>query len=108
MKEKYKKHNFDILSISLDTDREAWLQAIAEDSVTWRQACDFNGWKTGIVERMQVDHLPFNALLNTSRRVQATDLYGKELDRKIGELTENNNLGKKNKKSPDNIRQIKR
>ena len=38
LKEKYKKHNFDILSVSLDTDRKAWLQAIAEDSVTWRQA----------------------------------------------------------------------
>ena len=108
IKEKYKKHNFDILSISLDTDRKAWLQAIAEDSVTWRQACDLEGWGTGIVERMQVHHLPANFLLNSSRRVQAIDLYGEELDKKIGELTEEKKPEKKPQKSPDNIRQLKR
>lgn len=107
IKEKYKKHNFDILSVSLDTDRKAWLQAIAEDSVTWRQACDLEGWKTGIVERMQVHHLPTNFLLNSSRRVQAVDLYGEELDKKIGQLTEVRQTEKKDKKSPDNIRKIK-
>ena len=107
IKEKYKKHNFDILSVSLDTDRKAWLQAIAEDSVTWRQACDLEGWKTGIVERMQVHHLPTNFLLNSSRRVQAVDLYGEDLDKKIGQLTEVRQTEKKDKKSPDNIRKIK-
>jgi hypothetical protein len=108
IKEKYKKHNFDILSISLDTDRQAWLQAIAEDSTTWRQACDLEGWGTSVVERMQVHHLPANFLLNPSRRVQAVDLYGEELDKKIGELTEVRKPEKKDKKSPDNIRQLKR
>ena len=108
LKEKYKKHNFDILSISLDTDREAWMQAIAEDSVTWRQACDLDGWKTGIVERMHVTHLPFNVLLNPSRRTQATDLYGNALDKKIGELTKVRKPEKKDKKSPDTIRKIKK
>lgn len=107
LKEKYKKHNFDILSISLDTDRSAWLQAISEDSVTWRQACDFNGWGTGVVERMQVRHLPMNFLLNPSRRVQAIDLYGEELDKRIGELTEEKKPEKKGKKAPDTIRKIK-
>ena len=112
LKEKYKKHNFDILSISLDTDREAWMKAIAEDSVTWRQACELNGWETGIVKRMQITHLPSNMLLNSARRVQAIDLYGEELDKKIGQLTEEKKPEKKDKKkakkSPDNIRQLKK
>ena len=107
IKEKYKKHNFDILSVSLDTDRKAWLQAIAEDSVTWRQACDLEGWKTGIVERMQVRYLPTNFLLNPSRRVQAVDLYGEDLDKSVGELTNVKKPEQKNKKTPDNIRKIK-
>lgn len=107
IKEKYKKHNFDILSISLDTDRKAWLQAIAEDGATWRQACDLEGWRTGIVERMQVKKLPANFLLSTTRRVQAIDLYGEELDKKIGELTTVRKSEKKDKKTPHNIRKIK-
>ena len=107
LKEKYKNHNFDILSISLDTDRTAWLQAIREDSLTWRQACDFDGWNTDIVKRVQITHLPTNILLNSSRRIQAIDLYGEELDKKIGELTEEKKPAKKDKKTPENIRKIK-
>lgn len=105
IKEKYKEHNFDILSVSLDTDRQAWLQAIAEDSVTWRQANDFDGWDTSLAQRMQIDHLPANMLLNTARRIQATDIYGEELDKRIGELTKPKKEEKKPvKKTPTNIR----
>ena len=108
IKEKYKKHNFDILSVSLDTDREAWLRAIAEDSVTWRQACDLEGWNTGIVQRMQINHLPTNMLLNPQRRIQAIDLYGEDLDKKIDELTELKKPEKGNKKkTPTNIKALK-
>lgn len=107
IKEKYKNHNFDILSISLDTNRKEWLQAISEDSVTWRQACDLNGWKTGIVQRMEVTHLPFNVLVNPSRRVQGTDLYGEALDKRIGELTKEKESKKNEKKTPSTIRKIK-
>lgn len=108
LKEKYGKHNFDILSVSLDTDRKAWLKAIEEDSVTWRQACDFEGWNTGIVERMQITHLPANMLLNPSRRIQAIDIYGEALDKKVGELTDVKQPEKKDKKTPSNIRKIKK
>ncbi len=107
LKEKYKNRNFDILSISLDTDRGAWLQAIGEDSLTWRQACDLGGWNTAAVKRMQITHIPTNVLLNPSRRIQAISLYGDELDGKIGELTEERKPEKKSKKSPDTIRKIK-
>ena len=108
IKKKYEKHNFDILSVSLDTDRKVWLQAIAEDSVTWRQACDFDGWNTGIVQRMQINHLPTNVLLNPQRRIQAIDLYGAALDKKIDELTELKNTEKGNKKkTPANIKALK-
>ena len=107
-KEKYQKNNFDILSVSLDTDRATWIQAINEDSVTWRQACDFDGWSTGIVERMQIEHLPANVLLNPSRRIQAIDLYGEALDKKIDELTDIRKPENKSKKTPTNIRELKK
>lgn len=107
IKEKYKKHNFDILSVSLDTDRDAWLQAIAEDSVTWRQANDLMGWETNLAERLQINRLPANILLNPSRRIQAIDIYGDELDKKIDELTEIKKPEKKAKKTPANIRELK-
>lgn len=110
VKKKYEKYNFDILSISLDTNREKWLQAIAQDSLIWRQACDFDGWSTGFVERMQIEHLPANVLLNPSRRIQAINLYGEALDKRVGELTEEKKPEKKAtiKKTPANIKAIKK
>ena len=107
LKEKYAKHNFDILSISLDTERAAWMKAIEEDSLTWRQANDFDGWNTGLVQRMQVVQLPSNMLLNPQRRVQAINLYGDDLDEKIGELTEEKKPEKTIKKTPATIRKQK-
>lgn len=108
LKEKYEDCNFDILSISLDTDRDAWLQAIAADSATWRQACDLDGWNTGLVQRLQVSHLPTNVLLNPSRRILAVDLYGEELDKNIAVCFELKQPDRKEKKSPDNIRERKK
>ena len=96
LKEKYKDRNFDILGVSLDTDRKAWLHAVEADSLTWRQANDFDGWGTNIVERMQVYRLPANVLLNPQRRIQAINLFGADLDRKIGDLT----VEKQPEKSP--------
>ena len=107
LKEKYAKHNFDILSISLDTERAAWMKAIEEDSLTWRQANDFDGWSTSLVQRMQVVQLPSNMLLNPQRRVQAVNLYGDDLDEKIGELTEEKKPEKTIKKTPATIRKQK-
>ena len=111
IKEKYKNHNFDILGVSLDTDRQAWQQAIAEDSLTWRQACDFDGWETGLVQRMHITHLPANILINPSRRVQSVNIYGEALDNRIGELTEEKKPEKAEKKTekktPTSIRKIK-
>ena len=107
LKEKYGKHNFDILSISLDTERAAWMKAIEEDSLTWRQANDFDGWSTSLVQRMQVVQLPSNMLLNPQRRVQAINLYGDDLDEKIGELTEEKMPEKTIKKTPATIRKQK-
>ena len=108
LKAKYEDCDFDILSISLDTDRDTWLQAIAADSATWRQACDLDGWNTGLVQRLQVTHLPTNVLLNPSRRILAVDLYGEELDTNIAACFESKQPDGKEKKSPDNIRAKKK
>ena len=113
IKKKYNTRNFDILSVSLDTDCQAWQQAIAEDSVTWRQACDFDGWGTGIVQRMHITHLPSNILVNPSRRVQLVNVYGETLADRIDELTEDKKPekleqpDKRERKTPISIKKIK-
>ena len=108
LKDKFKKRKFDILSVSLDSDRKAWEEAIKHDSLTWRQANEFEGWNTGIVKRLQIHQLPANVLLSPSRRIQAINLYGAELEKKVDELTKQIQSPKNTqKKTPQTIRSKK-
>lgn len=41
-KKEQKNKNFALLGISLDTDRKAWLDAIKQDTLKWKQVCDLD------------------------------------------------------------------
>lgn len=77
---------FTILSVSLDTQRDAWMKALYDDSLTATHACNFTGWNTELARSLVVNNLPSNALLNPQRKVQAYDLYGEELKTRIERL----------------------
>ncbi|MDQ7948208.1 MAG: TlpA disulfide reductase family protein [Pedobacter sp.] len=78
--QKYKDRGFTILGISLDKDKEAWQQAIAQDGLTWAHAgelADFNG---PTVRLYQVEAIPASFLLDPNGKIIAKDLRGEELD----------------------------
>ena len=70
---------FAVLGVSLDNEREAWLKAVREDSLTWTQGNGFQGWNLDMLRQLNVTKLPANVLLNPQRRVLYTDLHGEEL-----------------------------
>lgn len=70
---------FVIMGISLDNDRETWLQAVRDDSLTWTQGNGFQGWNLDMIKQLGVTRLPANVLLNPQRRVLFTDLRGEDL-----------------------------
>ena len=41
--QKYKDKGLEIIGISLDTDREAWLKAVSDDKLPWTQISDLKG-----------------------------------------------------------------
>ena len=49
--EKYHAKGFDILGISFDNTREAWLKGIADLGMTWPQLSDVKGWKSLAAEK---------------------------------------------------------
>lgn len=77
---------FAIIGISLDNNREAWTRAIEEDSLTWTQGNNFQGWNLDMIQRFGITRLPANVLLNGQRRAQAFDLKGDELKEKVREV----------------------
>ena len=77
---------FTILSVSLDVDREAWLKAIREDSMTWHHGNSFQSWDLELEHTLDFSNIPSNALLSPQRRVRAHDIYGNELKEKIATI----------------------
>ena len=75
--------NFEMISISVDRDRNAWKKAVKEDGLTWIMAFDDKG-KTGM--NYNVKTIPHTVLLDQEGKIVALDLHGQELENKIKSL----------------------
>lgn len=84
--EKFKDKNFTILSVSLDSKKDAWLDAVQEDGLTWTQVSDLNGWESPAAATYGVHSIPTNFLIDTSGKIIAHNLRGPQLDEKLAEI----------------------
>ncbi len=92
---KYKKDKaFSMLGISLDIDKQDWLNTIKKDTLSWEQAAEFDGFEGQTVKLFNIEKLPDNVLISPQRTIIAEDLDEKELPDKIEEA-----LKKANNKS---------
>lgn len=80
----YQRKGFEIVQVSLDEDQNAFSKYIIADSITWRQAIDFKGWESPIVDSMQVSSIPANYLVDRYGVVVARNLNPKELMEFLG------------------------
>lgn len=103
-----KKKNFQIYSISLDMDKEAWLKASGKDTTQWKQVCDFKGWNNPIIKNQKIQELPANLLLDKNKRVIAKDIRGEELIDKVKQLIKEDEEREKERKKREEERKRKR
>lgn len=84
----YKDKNFTIFSVSLDDEKakQAWINAIAKDNMTWPQASDLQGWKNSAAILYGIDAIPSNFLVDPSGKIIARNLRGDELNKKLSEI----------------------
>ncbi len=83
---KYHSSEFDILGISLDADKNAWLNAISHDKLSWTQVSDLKAWGSKVVEDYGLKGIPFNMLLDKNGKIIAKNLRGAELEKKLKEI----------------------
>ncbi|NCI48626.1 TlpA family protein disulfide reductase [Sediminibacterium roseum] len=83
---KFKDKNFTILGVSLDQDKEKWLEAIHKDGLTWTQISDLQYWSSAVVPLYKIDGIPFNVLVDPQGKIIATDLRGEQLNAKLQEV----------------------
>jgi thiol-disulfide isomerase/thioredoxin len=82
----YKNKGFEIVGVSLDEDKDAWIKEIETGGITWPQMSDLKGWKSDAVTKYRVQGIPFTVLLDQEGKVIATNLRGDELRNKIATL----------------------
>ena len=76
---RYKTKRLSILSISLDSDRTAWKNAIKSDKLTWDNAMEPKGFYGPTATLYGVESLPSSFLIDPEGKILATNLRGKHL-----------------------------
>jgi peroxiredoxin len=83
---KYKSKNFDILGVSLDSDKDKWQDAIEKDELTWTHISDLQGWESIAARVYGVQSIPANFLVDPTGVIIARDLRAEALDAKLAEV----------------------
>ncbi|MFM7234980.1 MAG: peroxiredoxin family protein [Flavobacteriales bacterium] len=88
--EKYKKakwknaKGFDIFSVSLDQNVDAWKAAIEKDGLVWKNhVSDLKGWQNGAAAVYGVSGIPMSFLIDENGIIVAKNLRGLELHKQL-------------------------
>ena len=81
----FKDKGFDVLGISLDTDKAKWQKAIEEEGYEWAQVSDLLGFKSPICKQYDINGIPALFLLDGNGKIIATGLRGDDMRKKVAE-----------------------
>ncbi len=82
----YKKEGFEILGVSLDKDRNSWLEAIKADGLKWLHVSDLKFWDSEAAQTYKVSGIPYTVLVDRNGTVIETGLRGVYLENKLKEI----------------------
>ncbi|MCU0339370.1 MAG: AhpC/TSA family protein [Spirosomaceae bacterium] len=84
---RFKDKGFEIYSVSLDRDKNAWVQAIGKDGLVWpSHVSDLKYWKSVAAQAYGVNAIPATFLLDKDGKVIAKNLRGEALEKKLEEV----------------------
>lgn len=84
---KYKNDGFTIYSVSLDSDAEAWKEAIAKDGLIWpNHVSDLMMWNSPMPSLYGFNGIPYTVLINPEGNIIGTGLRGASLEQKLKEI----------------------
>ncbi|AMP97532.1 Thioredoxin family protein [Pedobacter cryoconitis] len=83
---KYHDKGFEILGISLDSKKDAWLKAIEADGLIWTHVSELKGWQNSAAKEYGVRAVPASFLIDPNGNVVGKDLRGEELNQTLAQL----------------------
>jgi peroxiredoxin len=84
--EKFHSKGFDVIGVSFDQKKEAWVNAVQQMGMSWPQMSDLKGWKCAASEIYGISSIPSNVLVDPQGKIIAMDLRGFELVKKLKEI----------------------
>jgi len=83
---RFKAKNFKIFSISLDSEKEAWMKAMVTDKMFWAHASELKGWENSSVQTYGVNSIPASYLINPDGKIVSKNLRGESLNQKLTQV----------------------
>ena len=83
---KHKEKGFEVYGVSLDQDRDRWIEAIAKDGMTWPQVSDLKYWQSEAAKMYNVQSIPYTVLIDKEGKIIDKNLRGEALDKKLDEI----------------------
>jgi thiol-disulfide isomerase/thioredoxin len=81
---------FTVYSVSLDKTKDAWVNAIQKDQLTWpNHVSDLKWWYSEAAQMYGVQGIPTNWLVNENGQIVAKNLRGESLDMELEKLKSN-------------------
>ncbi len=78
---KFKSGNgFEVFGVSLDQNKQAWVNAIQADNLIWKyHVSDLQGWNSSTGRLYGVNSIPANFLIDKDGKIIARNLRGQQL-----------------------------
>lgn len=83
---KYHPKGLEIVGLSFDSDKDAWVKAIKELDMPWIHLSDLKGWQTVASEVYNIRSIPASLLIDPQGVIVARDLRGDALGAKLAEI----------------------
>jgi thiol-disulfide isomerase/thioredoxin len=80
LNDRFSANGLVITSISMDTNRASWMNAIERNKLGWNQLSDLKGWYSPVVNRFGLKLIPHNILIGADGRVLGKNLHIEEVE----------------------------
>ena len=72
--EKYKQKGLEIVSFSLDVNKDFWKRAIREDQINWINLTDYKQWKSDVIKQYCIKAIPKKFIIDSQGKIIASDV----------------------------------
>lgn len=78
--QKFHPQGLEIIGVSFDENKEAWIKAVQDMGMNWPQTSELRAWDNKMVQQYGITSIPYTILISKEGEILARQLRGKELE----------------------------